>query len=350
MKKLFILLTFLFLIIPVFGEKIAEFPEINNPNPAFNPLILDTDGLIITDGIKIYIYSPWDYSLKATFGKAGEGPREFVGYDRGTAVITEVDGKQILVNSLKKLTFFSKEGNYIKEIKTNSGWWFKPMGEGFLGYAGKVEGTTQYDTINLYNADLTPYKQVFKSKQFIQKGAKINLFEYRRPLPLVIGDLIVINSKKGEINIFDKEGKIKKTFLPPYQKIKFEKQHKDEMIASLKLDPRLKVYYELFKGRIEFPEYFPPLRNMKIADGKIYLLTYLKKDKKPELLTYDLEAKALGRDFVPLVEKNTIEVFPFTIHKGSIFQLIENDETGNMELHRFKLQTSPGAGKGPGPI
>ena len=75
------------------------------------------------------IYSLEDLKLKKKFGKDGEGPKEF----KRRANIT-LTSKYLLVNSIARVTFFTKEGEYIKEVNTktvNLGP-FLPIGDNYV--------------------------------------------------------------------------------------------------------------------------------------------------------------------------------------------------------------------------
>ncbi len=261
----------------VFGEKVAVLKEIKNPNPVYYPIIVDGNQVIITDGLNVLIYSLDDYKLKRKFGKSGEGPREFMGFDEGKSVATEVTSKFILVSSLNKLSFYSKSGEYVKEIKlATSGWGYKPIGTKLMGFGKVIEEKTAYDTINIYNRDFKIVKELFREKRYLQQNKRINLFAYKRALPLIRGNKIYINKKNGVFDVFNLMGDKIHEIKPKYQKAKILKNHKEATFQMLKTDPRTKEYYEIFKARLEFSNYFPVMRNYNIANGKIYILTYIK--------------------------------------------------------------------------
>ncbi len=334
MKIIIILLLVLSFTAFIYGEKIAVIKEINNPNPFFNSIIVDGEQLIITDGLNILIYSLKDFKLKKKFGKHGEGPREFMGFESGKFVATEVNSDNIFVSSIKKVTYFSKEGDYIKEIKlNNSAWWYKPLSNGFIGLDNKIENKTEFDTINLYDNKFNKIKELFNEKKYIQQNKKINLIAYKQAYPIINKNKIFINNKNGTFNVYNYNGKKLYDIAPDFKKYKILKKHKKATFNMLKTDPRTKQYYELVKSRLVFSEYFPVMRNYNISNGKLYILTYYKKDGKSEFIIMDIKGKYIKTKYIPISYNNIVEASPYTINNEKIYQLIENSEEENWELH-----------------
>ena len=124
MKKLFIILITFFILISasVTGEVIATLPDLLNPTG----LVIEDENMYITQDITVYIYSLKDFKLKKKFGKKGEGPQEFNQF----AAITPLKDK-LLINSMSKISYYTKDGEYINEIKTKGGFSFiyQPLGE-----------------------------------------------------------------------------------------------------------------------------------------------------------------------------------------------------------------------------
>jgi uncharacterized protein YlbG (UPF0298 family) len=71
----------------------------------------------VTQEATVFIYSLKDFKLVKKFGKAGEGPREFRILPQ---LPLNIDARtdQIIVNSFGKVSYFTKQGEFIKEVKT----------------------------------------------------------------------------------------------------------------------------------------------------------------------------------------------------------------------------------------
>lgn len=93
---------------------------------------------------RIISFSVVDFKLKTTFGKIGEGPEEFKINPAGVAKLQiDIQPDAIVVNSLARVTFFSKDGTYLKEAQISSGSNFKAIGDRYCDlviYENRVLG------------------------------------------------------------------------------------------------------------------------------------------------------------------------------------------------------------------
>ena len=148
MKTLFFLfLLFLILITRTFSVKIATFQAHLIPDA----ILINDNQLYITEGSSVLIYSMKDFKLIKKFGRKGEGPEEFKGKPQ-----LNVQGDYIIVNSRAKVSFFTKNGTFIREVNhILSGRTFQPLGDGFVGYhSGADEDEIRYSGIYIYNLQL----------------------------------------------------------------------------------------------------------------------------------------------------------------------------------------------------
>ena len=77
-------------------------------------------------------------------------------------------------------------------------------------------------------------------------------------------------------------------------------------------------------------------------------MTYKEENNKKELLILDLHGKYLGKVFLPIVSFDVMGVMPFDFQGNQLYQVVENEETENWELHISEITlNSPGA-KSPG--
>ena len=92
MKLLNVLLVLLLVLLLITGfvrgKQVVDFPGLNNPNPAYFPIMVEGDRIYIIDGVIVYIYRAKDYKRISVFGKKGEGPEEFRGYDNGCVMVS----------------------------------------------------------------------------------------------------------------------------------------------------------------------------------------------------------------------------------------------------------------------
>jgi hypothetical protein len=109
-----------------YAEKAAEFPGYALPAQ----IAVDDQHIYIVEESSISVHSLKDFKLKKRFGRKGEGPQEF---KSKPAINVQTD--VIVVNSQAKVSFFNKDGTFLKEVNhIVSGSQFLPLGKQFVGY------------------------------------------------------------------------------------------------------------------------------------------------------------------------------------------------------------------------
>lgn len=319
-------------IAPVFADKAAVFPHLNNP--FF--IHADDSRLYITDGPTISIISLKDYKLLKTFGKAGEGPKEFKvnPYRSAGSVVISIQPDCIFVNSLGKVSYFTKKGEFIKETRTNSSSIrFQPLGEQFAGEGFVQEGNIRYSIRSIYDANFKKSKELYRRKSFAQVEGDINPFFYVSPIMIVSNNRVFINgAQELEIYVFDGSGQKIRTLSCDQDKLVITAEHKEKIHHWFKTYRSSKQFYDYVKDRFAFPEYFPGVRDFKVADQKVYVLTYKREGDKSGFVIFDIEGKLLKEVMVPLAEIDDFLYYPYTIQNGKLYQLIDNAEE-EWELH-----------------
>jgi len=310
----------------VFSAKIVKLPQLINPNY----ITMDQNQLYISEGATIFIYSLKNFDLIKKFGKKGEGPGEFMVNLYTGAILLDVHSDNIIANTRRKVSVFSKKGEFKKDIRSKYIIGpFLMLGDKFVGLNLSRKNNQRYFTINLCDSSLNKIKEIHKQINLVYKGSP-----FGRPPSFFVCDNKIITEglKNGEIYIFDNQGKELLSIEPKYEKIILNKNHKDKILNIFKIDPRTRQFFDMIKKSLIFPEYFPDIRQFFAADKKIYILTYKVKGDKSELLTFDINGKFLKTFFVKIREMNRLELYPFTIKHDKIYQLIENDDEEVWEL------------------
>jgi len=341
----------LFFLLPLVLAKSFVFPAVVVPLPdLFNPdsITVDDRQIYITAFPTIYIYSLQDFKLKKKFGRQGEGPQEFNRF-----ALPSILEDYLVVSDRNKVLYYTKDGNYLKEIKARSimHWGVKPLGNRFVGKSKFQEDNIEFDTANIYDENLEKIKTIFKTRFFYQdaaSGKKYDAIEVRGLQFQVFADKVFF--KRGKdfiIDVFDSSGKMLYTIQHEYEKIKISEADKERYHDYFKTTrPWKRMYDNLIKKEIYFPDFFPGIQLFIVADGKIYVLTYKKEKGKSEFVILDLKGKLLKKVFLPFnqsdewfhysLAKAVSQASPhptFTIKNGKLYQLIENEEKETWELH-----------------
>lgn len=326
------------------GEtKVVPMPDLEKPDS----ITMGHEYLYITDQGTIAIYSLKDVKLKNKFGRKGEGPGEFRirPFDKlGLQVF--IHGDYIVVNSTGKLSFFTRSGEFKEEI-TYPGEMqsFTPLGSKFVGYSRTKENDLLYLTINIYDPrQLQMEKEIYRRRYYGQLKGPSKILRLvmatknasmRGALYQVYNNRLFLEGENNEILVFDDSGKKLYTVRQSYEKMKIPDPFKQKVMAFLK--KRYPTIYRHARQYGEFPGYFP-LRYFLVTDSKIYVLTFKTSNGKNELYILDLEGKLLGKTMVPFEEAEFLQPYPFTIGKGVFYQLNENLDTEEWELHIHQIR------------
>jgi hypothetical protein len=274
MKVLNVLLVLFLITGFVRGKQVVDFPDLNNPNPAYFPIMVEGDRIYIIDGVTVYIYRAKDYKLIDVFGKKGEGPEEFKGYDNG-CVMTSLTPDHIVIDSWGKLSFYSKDGVFQGELKMNasSGYVYRPFEDRYTAYYTDITNRKRVmGVLYLYDSRFNKIKELARYDEWVYQQ-KINPYTYRKPLPIVYGGKLFVNDYvDGTIDVFDRDGKLLYTINYNFKKVEVKKANKEETIRLYRTDPRVKAIFrtpEAVIKRLEFPGYFPVMKQYNISRENI---------------------------------------------------------------------------------
>jgi len=326
MKKLILILLLLLLASLVLKGKVVPLPDLVKPRK----IAVDENQIYIAEKAAVYIYSLKDFQLKKKFGKEGEGPQEF----KRRIILVNIQPDYIFLNSAGKVSYFSKDGKFIKELRTISpDMRLKPFGREFVGGRTLAENNKLYFFIGIYDSNLKKIKDVYKQEREVQMGGKgTKVFAHPLPYYAYEDTLFIVKGKALVIDALDKAGEKRYSITCDYNRIKVTTDDKKRVLNYLKTDPETKPYFEMIKPII-FPDYFPAIRNYYIADKKIYVITYKKENEKTECFIFDIKGKFLEKLFISYEFMNPVDEYPATIKNRTVYQLVENEETEDWELH-----------------
>lgn len=319
----------------IFADKVATLTEVLKPAT----IVVDKDQFYVTEGTTVYIYSLKDFKYKKKFGKPGEGPQEFkVRPTESVEVIPQKD--QLMINSLQKIAFYTKDGIFKREIRTKASYIlpYCPLGKNFTGFGFRQENKKNYLTLNIYDSNLKKIKEFHKTHLAGQGGGKIDaVAATKRPVMHTFNNKIFAEGENGSILVFDNNGKKLLSIKDKYKKIKVTQDRIKRYLDFFKTDPRTRQAYEAYKDRVIFPDYFPIIRNYNVSDQKIYIVTFKEDGEKREFYIYDFNGKLIKRTMLPLIELTAIEISPYTIKNNVLYQIIENEDDEEWELYITKI-------------
>ncbi len=341
-KIRFIVIIVLVVITPVLvngalATQVVPLPDLLNPEL----VRVDENQMYITEDANIFIYSLKDFRLLKKFGKRGEGPQEFLTGSGVAMMWLEIQADDLFIHTMNKISYFSKQGTFIKEKKINMAFAsvLKPIENRFVGVGFPSEKGIRYWTFNIYNSNLEKIKEIYRYERAFYPDRDINLLGIKRSDFCVYDKKIFVadTEKTGIIYVFDLNGSQLYSIKPDYEKVEItppvEKRLRENFSTGSSRD-----FYEAYKHKIKFPEYFPALRFMVAADGKLYIMTYKTTDDKTQFLIYTTPGKFLEKVFLPVKDMEVRDFCPFTIKNNKLYHLYDNEDTEKWELHITTIQ------------
>jgi hypothetical protein len=312
----------------VFPGKIVPLPGHLNPKSVY----ADGDQIYITEETSIYIYGAKDFKLRKKFGREGEGPQEFKGF-----ASLYVYPDYLLVNSSGRISFFTREGEFIKQNNLPFyGVNVRVVGKAFVSNGRIDENGIPYRTINFYDAEFKKIKEIARIETAFQRSkGEWRQFHMEFSFhPYTYKDKVfVIGHEDFIIGVFDENGDKLFDITQKYERLKVLEEEKKAVLDWFKINPGSRNMPSSIKKMIRFPDYFPAVRDMVINNEKLYVRTYKKNGGKTEFFILDSKGKLLEKVFIPIYERNRREYYSYSICDGKVYQLIENEDTEEWELH-----------------
>ena len=276
------------------AEIVATITEVLKPGSIF----IDDNYIYITEATTIHIYSSKDYKYIKKFGKQGEGPEEFMVF-----VVVSPQKDHLLINSLGKISYFTKLGKFQKEIKAKGGSGnnvFYPVKNGFVGRSRKAEDQVSYETANLYDMELKKIKEVYRmeSDRQIQTQRKFG-WPPRNLQCQAVNNRIYVSGEPGfVVQVFKGDGTPQFTIEEKdYERRKYNEADKKEHLDFLK--NQLKGRFDQFKQILKYKSHFPAIAATFIDNNAVFVLTWKFKDGKFEIYEYDLNGKFIKKAYAP---------------------------------------------------
>jgi hypothetical protein len=312
--------------------------ELNNPYEIY----ANQGRLYITDCsteeqrcTSVLVYSLKNYNLLFKMGGDGDSPGKYK-MQEGHSVYVGFPTNKLFINDYTKIGLYTLEGQFINEIKTlgNSTIYYA-LGNMYVGRENIKEDSLLYYVAYIYNEDLVRMKEIYRIENPYNPKTKKSRVYTRSLLYQTYNDSIYIkgSSEDFKIDVFDSSGNLINTIQVPYTRDKVTDHHKVEVYEEYKNHPLYGKYFDIIKEEIVFPEYLPAIDMFRVADNRIYIKTYRKKEHKTEFYILDLKGKILKKCFVPF----NWQFRRYAVLNGKMFQLFKNDETNQWELKITRL-------------
>ncbi len=328
--KIFITIVFIF--IPVKSEEII-LDELVKPAM----MTVKNGKLYILENTTIKIYDLKNYKLINTFGKSGEGPAEFIARPFGPPMSMSFVDEKLVINSNNKLSYFSPSGKFLSERKAFANLVLYQVKDNFVTIGPSIDSEKKFRiSFRLFSNNFKEIAKLFHTNISVNPQQDIILplsaFTYN---PSYKDKIFVVSSNEDFIiDIFDHKGNKVRKIKKDYVKQKIPNKFKNETYYWFKNYSMFKSFYQNIKKFIKFKENFPAIRDISLADNKIHVITYKRKNDLWECIILDLKGKEIKRIFVPLDRyiPFTYYAILYSIDKGKLYSLIENEDEETWEL------------------
>jgi hypothetical protein len=338
MKRLGIVVGIFWFVLALHAEKAHTFSGLLNPRY----LIVDNNQIIVSDYPHVYLYSLEDYNLIKKIGGEGMGPGEFHVIQanmnlKERGLVLSVNPDHIAANSTSRLSYFTREGDFIREIKLPYGInaKFLSLGNQLLGFLPLKDGKL---SVSLFDKDLEKKKEILNCDYWfnLQSREQASFFDrasdtlfvsvYKDRIYLARGDAPLF-----AIYVFDFEGNKLFTVEHDSEKLKIPLSFIGEIHEHFKIKFQRGASYQI--KNLNLPKHFPAIRNFSVQDDKIYVFTFKNVSQENEVLISDTKGSLLKKVFLPVRAMNPEYLCPFSFYKNKFYQLIFIEETENWELH-----------------
>jgi hypothetical protein len=342
MKIIILLVIILLSGTQINAKKLTELPEVDRP---FSILVKNNQLLIADRTVKLHLYSMKNFKYLKQISRKGSGPGEC----RHVPIFT-IYPNCIFIFSRGKGMYFSRNGDYKNEIRVHTGKgisFISPLKDNFVALIKgfNTRNKKYYRDISLYSYTKDRELKSEKTLYYLEEpGAKIRggkqdytvINDY---LGYIIHDDKVFvgdSTRRGLfVAAFDANGKeINRVHLLGIDKNKVTEQYKREFMEKGKLSPSYNIVKNMYN--IVFPEYFPSFYRFAVDNGKVYFLTYVRKNDKREFIIANFKGDILKRTFVPWVENEAN--INFSIENDKFYYIVENEEEEVWELHMEEIK------------
>ena len=344
MKKILLVLYLLFLIFNLLAEKVGALKEIVHPQS----IEVGKDRIIIVQGASFYEYSITDLRFIRKFGEKGEGPGELK-VTPALANSIKILPAGYFLEEATKIMYFSKDAKVKKEVK-KKGIIFKtfPVADNFVAVRMEGRGNKFYLTLALFDGEMNFKKELLKV-EYIENDTDIFLLVDTVHFAVYKDKIYAENSKEGFcIDVFDSTGTKVRSIKKQFPRIAVKAKDKKRQINNLRKDKLVSMMakreggWENFEKAMNFifPDYFPQVRDLIVVNDKIYVSTFIIKNKREEYVVMDLKGNIINTVYLPECPKSSyLERFLgrdnrfYGISNDRYYYLKENETTEEWELH-----------------
>jgi len=219
-----------------------------------------------------------------------------------------------------------------------------PLGRNFVGMKRIYdEANTRYRKLVLFDKQLESLKIIYEEVDGIQPRTKI-IEAVTWPTSMIYriyDQKIYVKDKENSIYVYDQNGIKLQEINLPFKRVKVDSEVRERFLKFYREeDPYWRKRWENLKNWYRFPDFLPAVEYFLVKDDTIYILSYRQQNGSSEVLMLDLTGKLIKKKWVPLIrgDWSIFNLSAFDITDNKIYQLAENPDSEEHELHIFDLK------------
>jgi hypothetical protein len=312
------------MLMPLSAVPAVDLPWITNPEA----LAVAGNRLLLLEGTTIHLLELPGGKYLGKFGQEGEGPGEIRKNPFGGPILVMPHQDKIFVNSMARLSVFSRDGVFIEEFRIDPNDNFIPFGEQFV-------------CMGPYVADGRPLMSLFITGSNLQKDKPIYVSDFEIGMdmsfefpitpfyPAVNRDqLFIIAGKDGfAIDVYNRQGQKLYRIEKKEPAVALSAEYRTETEKAFKRNPNFASLWDYFRQRIKYKSHFPAIFDFFVEGDRIYAFTNKMRAGERECLVMDLKGKELKRIYLPVPMNYGLEFKAiYTIASKVFYHLVEDEE------------------------
>lgn len=352
MRKFIIILIMLLIIFIQLanGEKLGVLSKVLKPEA----IEIHGDRLFVIEGAHFFVYELDELNFLAQFGREGEGPGELKAVPMLPNTIVVIPAR-IVVDGMGKVVFFSRDFKFLKEVKKKyMTFKTKPVGENFVAMRMLPAGgkNIYYFSVLLMDSEMNQIRELYK-QEYRETDTDIDMVLDSIHFDVYKNKIYIEKSNLGfEIAVFDSRGNLEIEIVKENKAPVLTARDKQDIMDNFKEDNLIKMMVEReggwinFKNKMNFiyPDTFPLIRDILVADDKIFIATFYQKNRTRKYIIMDLNGTILNTIYLPIPRESSYLTKAmgrddrfYGIANHRYYYLIENPDSEEWEIHAVDL-------------
>ena len=304
-KMILMFLLVVWLAVFARGERLGGLCDIYQPQS----LVVSEGRVIVAQKSTFFVFALEDLKPIRQFCAEGEGPGELKSIPMIPNTIQKVDDHFVAEGMNKIIVYGVPEFKPLSEKgKGGMVWNFMPSGDRFLCSRFVPRGGDRVDIqLVMINGDLQAVKTLH-TQETVDRDKEIIMMRDAIGFGVMDGRIYVEKSDLGfVIDVYEVDGSMVRRIEKDYTPLPLPAEYRRRIMETLRNDQLIRTIaereggWEAFKkkGTFTFPDYLPAIRDMKVRDGRIYVMVHTGKFEGAELRVLNTDGGVLKSRTVP---------------------------------------------------